>query len=84
MEEEEKEMEPLNNEDIKKISKGCGALVGIVLFVALKVLVLMLVWNWLMPDIFDLPKINFIQSFGLALLSYTLFGFKNTITKNDE
>lgn len=38
-------------------------------------LVVMLLWNWLMPDIFNLPEIGYWQGFGLILLAKILFGF---------
>lgn len=34
----------------------------------------MLLWNWLMPEIFGLPSISFWQSAGLLLLCKILFG----------
>lgn len=34
----------------------------------------MLLWNWLMPELFDLPTISFIQAAGLLLLCKILFG----------
>jgi hypothetical protein len=34
---------------------------------------LMLLWNWLMPEIFGLPYIGFWQACGLQLLSTLLF-----------
>lgn len=36
--------------------------------------IVMLLWNWLMPDLFGLTAINFWQSAGLILLSKILFG----------
>jgi len=36
-------------------------------------LLLMLLWNWLMPEIFGLPVINYWQGWGLILLSHLLF-----------
>jgi hypothetical protein len=33
----------------------------------------MLLWNWLMPDIFSLRRIDFWQAWGLVLLSHILF-----------
>lgn len=33
----------------------------------------MLLWNWLMPDIFGLKKIDFWQALGLLVLSGFLF-----------
>lgn len=37
------------------------------------VVVTMLLWNWPMPDIFGLQRINFWQAAGLCLLSSLLF-----------
>ncbi len=34
---------------------------------------LMLLWNWLMPEIFGLPYIGFWQACGLQLLATILF-----------
>jgi hypothetical protein len=34
---------------------------------------LMLLWNWLMPTIFELPEITFWQACGLQLLATILF-----------
>lgn len=42
--------------------------------IALVGLVLMLLWNWLMPELFQLPAINYYQALGLLLLSKILFG----------
>jgi hypothetical protein len=36
-------------------------------------LVVMLLWNWLMPDIFGLPRIDYWHAWGLLLLSHILF-----------
>jgi len=37
--------------------------------------VVMLLWNWLIPAIFDGPRINFPQALGLLALSKVLLGF---------
>jgi len=34
---------------------------------------LMWLWNWLIPTIFNLPKITFWQALGINLLSILLF-----------
>jgi len=34
----------------------------------------MLLWNWLMPEIFGLPELSFLQALGLFLLCKLLFG----------
>ena len=46
---------------------------GAVLLAALCVVV-MLLWNWLIPEIFGLAVINFWQALGLFALSRILFG----------
>ena len=35
----------------------------------------MVLWNWLMPEIFGLTAIGFWQAFGIVLLAKLLFGF---------
>lgn len=42
----------------------------------------MLLWNWLMPAIFKLPTISFLQACGLMLLSTMLF--KTSLTTKIE
>ena len=37
--------------------------------------VTMLLWNWLVPDLFNGPVITFWQALGLLLLCKILFGF---------
>ena len=57
---------------------GCGTLIlillGVVAVLALAPLVIMLLWNWLMPSIFGLCTIGYWQALGLDLLSGCLFG----------
>jgi hypothetical protein len=43
---------------------------------------LMLLWNWLMPNVFGLPEITFWQAIGLNFLSTILF--KPTTIKNKD
>ena len=49
-----------------------GLLLIIVLLLALG-LAVMLLWNWLMPEIFGLPAISFVQAVGLTVLCHLLF-----------
>ena len=39
-----------------------------------KPLILMLLWNWLMPSIFGLATIGYLKAFGLYAISRILFG----------
>lgn len=34
--------------------------------------IVMVLWNWLMPEIFHLPEISFWQAWGLVILSHIL------------
>jgi hypothetical protein len=58
----------------EKIGLGMGfGILGIGL-VFLFGLVVMALWNWLMPEIFGLKQLNYWQAWGLLLLSCILFG----------
>lgn len=63
--------------NLKAKSKGKyiakGVLFGVVAGAAFTI-VLMLLWNWLMPAIFGLGIITFWQALGLLALSKILFG----------
>lgn len=41
-------------------------------------------WNWLVPDIFNLPTITFLQAIGLNILFNILFRPTNFPTSNKE
>jgi hypothetical protein len=57
-----------------KILAAVFIIVGVVVVVSiLTAFPLMLLWNWLMPDLFGLQQINFWQALGLAFLSNILF-----------
>lgn len=51
-----------------------GLLIVVVVATAIGLLVMSL-WNWLVPDLFNGPQITFWQALGLFLLSKLLFGF---------
>lgn len=49
--------------------------------VLVNVLCIMFLWNWLMPILFGISEIGFLQSFGLFLLIHILFkGIKIEVT----
>lgn len=57
---------------------GCGTLIltllGVIALLALTPLIIMLLWNWLMPSIFGLCTIGYWQALGLDVLSGCFFG----------
>ena len=46
-------------------AKSLGILIGIAIVLSIP---MMYLWNWLMPFIFGLPKLNILQTLGLSLL----------------
>jgi membrane protein required for beta-lactamase induction len=58
-------------ETLNKIATAFTAIILLVLVITIPV---MLLWNWLMPDIFGLPTITFWQAMGLSALGNFLFG----------
>jgi hypothetical protein len=55
----------------------------IILIVMLLGLPLQLLWNWLMPNLFNLPYISFWQAVGLNLMAAILFRPTTTIKNKD-
>lgn len=49
-----------------------GAIVVMVVVSVILAIPTMLLWNWLMPDIFGLPKVGLLQALGLNILSSIL------------
>jgi len=45
---------------------------------------IMLLWNWLMPMIFSLPEINYLQAVGILVLTRLLFGGISHNHKHDR
>ena len=56
-----------------KIYWGVKVAIMIFFFFTLVSYVVMVLWNWLMPDLFGLPYLNFWKAAGLLLLSKILF-----------
>jgi hypothetical protein len=58
-------------------------LVGLIILAAiLFTLPLQILWNWLMPTIFNLPMVTFWEAFGLNLLAGILFRTNVNIKKD--
>ena len=70
------------------ISPSLGImLIGVVIFFTVGIALsipLCLIWNWLMPTIFDLPTINVIQAFGLSVLVTLLSPRKIDLNKKKQ
>lgn len=62
---------------MKTIINAIGSVLGATFIIFMIMIILgmpaMFLWNWLMPAIFKLPEINFVQAIGLMLLAYFIF-----------
>lgn len=50
------------------------AILGMLLFIAIGGIVVMLLWNWLLPSLFGWRELTFWQAVGLLALCRILFG----------
>lgn len=55
-------------------------LVTVIAALAFRGLIVMLLWNWLMPMLTSLPEISFLEAVGLFLLASFLMG--SVVDKN--
>ena len=58
----------------RKIAIGIAFFFAFVLFIFVGGFIVQLLWNWLLPDIFSLRRITFLEALGLLALSRILFG----------
>ena len=58
----------------KKVAIGVALLVGFIVFIIAGGLVVRLLWNWLIPDIFGLRELSWVEALALLVLSRILFG----------
>ena len=76
----------INEKSKKRIMREGLALglFGTVFFAIYSVVVgccLMIMWNWLMPEIFNLKEITFFQSIGFLFLYYLMVNYYKGINK---
>ena len=58
----------------KRVATLVAIFTGFIVFIALGGVVVRLLWNWLLPELFGFPPITFWQALGLLALSRILFG----------
>ena len=67
---------------MKYFAAAVGFITLIVLYSALLSLPVMWLWDAIMPDIFGLNTITWLQAWGLSLLCGMLFKSHNTVNKD--
>ena len=58
----------------ERIAHGIALAMAFAAFILIGGVVVQWLWNWLLPEIFGLPRITFWQALGLLALSRILFG----------
>jgi hypothetical protein len=58
----------------KWIAMGIVAIIAITIFIFLGGIIVQLLWNWLLPPLFNFPQLSFWQALGLLALCRILFG----------
>jgi hypothetical protein len=58
---------------LKVLGLIAAGLAGLAALAAVLGLVVMWLWNWLMPVLFGLPRVSFLQAVGLLVLCHLLF-----------
>jgi hypothetical protein len=58
---------------LEKVLLGILFAIGGIVLIALFGLIIMLLWNWLMPEIFGLPTLDYWKAWGLLILCWILF-----------
>ena len=70
------------NNILEKIGKAVLVVVGVPAIIAIAGIILAIpvyfLWNWLMPQIFEITKITFWQAWGIVFLSSLLFKSTNS------
>ena len=58
--------------EVNDIKRGAEAAANLI-----RPVVLMLLWNWIMPGLFGLPTIGYLKAFGLYVMSRILFNHED-------
>ena len=53
---------------------GIALLIAFLIFILIGGVIVQWLWNWLMPDLFSLRRITWVEALGLLALSRILFG----------
>lgn len=71
----ERQVEKKTEHYVAKIFKVIFFIILAIAFMFLVSYGFMLLWNWLMPDLFGLPTLNYWKALGVLILAKIIFGF---------
>jgi|SRR5437763_838868 len=58
----------------RAVAVAVEAATAFVVFIAIGGVAVLVLWNWLMPSLFGLPQVSFLQALGILALSRIVFG----------
>ena len=58
----------------RAVAVAVQAATAFVVFIAIGGVAVLELWNWLMPALFGLPEVSFLQALGILALSRIVFG----------
>lgn len=58
----------------RTVAVAVQAITAFIVFIAIGGVAVLELWNWLLPPLFGLPQISFLQALGILALSRILFG----------
>ena len=58
----------------RAVAAAVEAATSFVVFIAIGGVAVLLLWNWLMPTLFGVPQVSFLQALGILALSRIVFG----------
>jgi hypothetical protein len=58
----------------RTVAVAVEAATSFVVFIAIGGVAVLVLWNWLMPSLFGVPQVSFLQALGILALSRIVFG----------
>ena len=58
----------------RAVGMAVQAITAFIVFIAIGGVAVLVLWNWLLPPLFGVPQISFLQALGILALSRILFG----------
>ena len=58
----------------RSVAVAVEAATSFVVFIAVGGVAVLALWNWLMPSLFGVPQVSFLQALGILALSRIVFG----------
>ena len=71
----------MNDETDVNLGLGCLSIILYIGSFFLYPLIEVVIWNWIVPDLFSLPYLTYWQMFGLSIMAQLIFGKRLIVTE---